>query len=448
MPDYLSKLKTKIQNKHFLSLAGNGIMSVLGMVTYSLLYRSLSLVDIGIWIFFITGFSLLDTFRSGFLTIAFIKFFSGCDEERQKEVIGSTWYIAIIITAFFILLNIPAFLLDKYINDTGFSMLLKWFGVTYILTLPFYIATNIAQGEQKFDRLLYIRMINVGTFIVFVALLIITKQASLDYILYGYLLSSLITSAVTLVMGWCKISYIKNRSKESTRNIYNFGKYSVGTTLSANLFKTTDTFIIKVFLGDAALAIYTLGTKLMEIIEIPLRSFIATAIPILSSFYNQNDKDGVIKNMSKYIGMLTVAFIPLVILSALFADVAIYIIGGSKYVDSEAANVLRIYMTFVLLYPADRFFALTLDVIHKPKINFIKVLVMLAANVIFDFVGIKLFGNIYGIALGSLVPTLIAVAVGYRFLQDYNKFKFWSVFKLGYHDLLMLVKKKKPAEAG
>nr|WP_199082925.1 hypothetical protein [Pedobacter sp. ASV19] len=160
----LSSIKSKIQNKHFLSLTGNGIMSILGMVTYSLLYHSLTLSKMGIWVFFTTGFSLLDTFRSGFLTTAFIKFYSGSEEMREREVIGSTWYIALLITGGFILLNVPAFLLERYIGDVGFSMLLKWFGLTYILTLPFYMATNIVQGEQRFDRLLYIRLVNVRSY--------------------------------------------------------------------------------------------------------------------------------------------------------------------------------------------------------------------------------------------------------------------------------------------
>jgi O-antigen/teichoic acid export membrane protein len=422
---------------------GNGIMSILGMVTYSLLYHSLTLEEMGIWVFFTAGFSLLDTFRSGFLTTAFIKFFSGSEAEREKEVIGSTWYIALIITGGFILLNIPAFLLDTYVNDTGFSMLLRWFGLTYVLTLPFYIATNIVQGEQRFDRLLYIRLINVGSFIIFVALLIILKQSSLIHILYAYLLSSFLTSTFTLIMGWCKLSYLKNRSKECISTMYNFGKFSVGTTLSANLFRTTDTLIIKILLGDAALAIYNLGVKLLEVIEIPLRSFAATGMPILSAAYNQNKKQEVIQIMSKYSGMLTIGLIPVVLGSLLFADLAIYIIGGHKYMDTEAANVLRLFMAFALLFPADRFFALTLDVIHRPKINFIKVLVMLAANVIFDFIGVKIFGNVYGIALGSLIPSIIAVVVGYKSLQSYSKFPFWPIFSIGYQELMMLIKKIK-----
>src|SRR5207344_1790690 len=121
-------------------------------------------------------------------------------------------------------------------------------------------------------------------------------------------------------------------------------------------------------------------------------------------------------------GMLTVVLIPAGLIAVIFADLAIAIIGGGKYVHTEAANVFRLFMTFALLYPADRFMALTLDVIHQPRINFIKVLVMLAANIIFDFVGIAIFHNIYGVALASLIPTLVGVSIGYWALRKYLHF--------------------------
>lgn len=435
----LKDLKQKIQNKHFLSLSGNGIMSILGMVTYGLLSHSLSLKEMGIWVFFTTGYLLMETFRSGFLTTAFIKFHAGAEKQRADEVIGSSWYIALIITLGFIVINIPAFLLESYVNDQGFSLLLKWFGLTYILTLPFYMATNIVQGEQKFDRLLYIRTINVGSFIVFIIVLIFFKAIIIQNILYSYLLSSFCTSLFVILKGWSGIELFSKKNKECISTLYHFGKFSVGTTFSSNLFRTSDTLIIKVFLGDAALAIYNLGQKLMEVIEIPLRSFIATGMPALSSAYNQGKNSLVISEMSKYIGMLSIALVPVAIGALLFSDFAISIIGGPQYLNTEAANVLRLFMLFALLYPADRFMALTLDVIHRPKINFIKVIVMLIANVVFDILGVYAFGNVYGIALASLIPTLIAVVVGFKALQSYYRFEFFKIFSTGYIDLKDLI---------
>ncbi len=443
----MMQLVAKLRNKHFLSLAGNGIMSVFGLVTVAVLYRVLPVSEVGVWVFFQSTLMLIDTFRSGFLTTAFIKFCSGAKPARAAEVTGSTWYIALAITGGFILLNIPFIFFLGHIQNEGLSFFLKWFGLTYVFTLPSFIATCVVQAEQRFDRLLYIRFISQTLFVLGLILLIVTGRTGLQNIIYVNLLASLLTSIFTIVAGYSGIRTFKNRSKLCIRELFHFGKFSVGTTLSSNLFRTSDTFIINFLLGPAALAIYNLGQKLMEVVEIPLRSFAATAMPSLSAAYNQDKREEVIYILKKYIGMITVALVPVAIIAVLFADIAISIIGGGKYSGTEAGNVLRLFMTFALLYPADRFMALTLDVIHKPKINFIKVLIMLAANIIGDFVGIYVLGNIYGVAITTVVPTLIGVFISYFALRKYLPFSFWDIYRLGWvesrYELQQLLHKKK-----
>ncbi len=432
-------LLIKLRNKHFLSLAGNGIMSVLGMITVAMLYHSLTVAEIGIWVFFQSTLLLVDTFRSGFLTTAFIKFYAGSSAERTAEVAGSTWYVAGIITGILLFLNIPVWIYVKGIENEGLSMFFKWFGISYLCTLPLFISTCVLQAEQQFDRLLIIRLLNQGSFILFVLILIAVNKLHLSTVIYANLISGLLTSAVAIATGWARIKTIASKTKSCVKDLVDFGKYSVGTTISSNLFRSSDTFIINFMLGPASLAIYNLGQRLMEIIEIPLRSFAATGMPSLSAAYNQNNKHEVISIMKKYAGMLTVALIPVCIVAVLFADIAIGLIGGGKYANTNAATVFRIFMTFALLYPADRFLALTLDAIHKPKINFIKVLIMLAGNVIADFAGIYIFKNIYGVALATVVPISIGIIIGYWSLNKYFSFKLTDILTTGFAEVKDLI---------
>jgi O-antigen/teichoic acid export membrane protein len=242
------------------------------------------------------------------------------------------------------------------LHDNGYVLFFKYFGVTYIFSLPWFIASCVLQGEQRFGKLLYVRFVNQGSFILFVILLLITGKASLITVLYAYLASHAVTSLYTLFMGWTRLNTIKLRTKSATSDIFNFGKFSVGTTLSSNMFRFSDVFIINAMLSPGAVAIYNLGQTLMQLVEIPLRSFAATGMPSLAAAYNQNSRSEVIYIMKKYIGLLTVILVPAAIVAVLLADLPIYIMGGGKYVGTEAANVFRLFMTFALLYPADRFF--------------------------------------------------------------------------------------------
>ncbi|MEJ7779629.1 MAG: oligosaccharide flippase family protein [Daejeonella sp.] len=436
----LSSILARLNNKYILSLAGNGIMSGVGMVTSIILLRALSITDMGVWILFFTSFLLLDTIRSGFLTVAFIKFFSGAEEERGDEIIGSTWVIASAITGFFLILNIPAYFLSSYIENEGIFLFFKWFGITYIVSLPFFMANCILQAKQRFDQLLLLRIFNQGSFVILLVVFIAMKNINIHTVIYSYIISNLFSSVMGFINGWTLLGKIKHVSQKALLELYHFGKFSVGTALSASLFGTADKFIINFLLGPAALAIYDTGAKLIQVVEIPLRSFIATAMPTLSACYNKGLKKEVLIVMKKYIGMITIMLVPFIFLTFIFADYIILVIGGEKYVNSVAPDVLRIFMAIALLYPVDRFLALTLDVIHQPKINFYKVIFMLIVTIITDCIGVYLTGNVFGVAIASVFPVLTGIFISFYALNRYyEKFNFIDIYIMGFKELKILL---------
>jgi O-antigen/teichoic acid export membrane protein len=442
----LTKLWQKINNKHFFSLSGNASVSLLAMVSFAIIYRVLpSDAAIGAWVFFQTLFTLLETFRSGFLNTAIITFYAGNTDARKQEVIASCWYIGGIITFGLTAITLVCNFLQPLIDNQGVKLFLWWGGLTFITGLPAFIAAGLVQAQNKFDRFLYIRFSNQALFISFLLFIHWQYGVTLQWVAIANITSNAIVSIACLLLGWSGIEHIKYKTKQCVKELYDFGKYSFGSYLSSSLFRVTDNMIINFMLGDRALAIYNLGVRLMEVVEIPLRSFAATGMSELAACFNQNDKNAFVNTLRKYIGLVTTALLPALVMAVLLAGFVIPLIGGNKNIDAtgiqQASNVMRIYMTFALLYPADRFYALGLDVIKKPKINFMKVLAMLAANVIADFVGVYFFGSIYGIALGTLMPILIGLLVGYKYLQQYQPFNFWSVFTTGPYELKQLVLK-------
>ncbi|MEO6313676.1 MAG: oligosaccharide flippase family protein [Chitinophagaceae bacterium] len=437
----LPKFFAKFNNKHFFSLAGNVIMSGLSIIIMGILYRYLpNKAEMGNWVFFQTMFALVEMFRTGFLTTATIKFYAGAEKDRSAEVIGSAWALATAITIGLLLINIPALLLVGVVKVEGLSFFLKWFGLSYLLSLPSFIANCVLQAEARFDRLLYMRMVNQLSLLVFIAVLIFMHQLTLETLIYANLVSLFLTSLFVFLKGWTNFWAWKRKSMQGIMQLYHFGKYSVLGNISSYLLRGSDIFIISGTLGAEAVATYNIGLKLMEIIEIPIRSFIATAMPSLSAAYNRGNKSEVIYIMKKYAGLLSIALIPVCIGGVIFADLAVYLINGGW--DPAAANVLRFFMTFSLLFPADRFIALGLDVIHKPNINFLKILVMLAVNVATDFAGIAIFGNIYGVALATVFPVIVGIWIGYWSLRKYEPFTLLQIPAVGYAELKIMLREK------
>jgi O-antigen/teichoic acid export membrane protein len=233
---------------------------------------------------------------------------------------------------------------------------------------------------------------------------------------------------------------IKYSSRKTIGELFHFGKYSMGTSMGANLFGVTDTLFINFFLGPATLAVYNLGMKFIQIVEIPMLSFAASGMPSMASYYNNNQLENMMALMKKLVGMLTLAFAGIALFFIAFAEPLIRIAGGDKYVHTAAPNILRIVITIGIAFPIDRFFAMTLDVIHKPKINFYKILVMLAINVIGDFIGVLFFKSIYAIAIVNLFPLLAAIIMAYIPLNRFYRFSLWGVFATGASEVIQLVK--------
>ncbi|SHF55051.1 Membrane protein involved in the export of O-antigen and teichoic acid [Cnuella takakiae] len=428
----VKSLIAKLKDKHFLSLCGNGIMAIANMITLALLYRGLALPENGTWIFYQTAVLFVDTFRTGLLTTAVVKFYSGTTKERGEEVLGSTWILILLISAAFILLDLPFILLAGNLKDEGIRIFIKFLPANLLFSIPTVIALCKAQGEDRFDKILYVRAINNGLFLLAILFLWANNQLNLNSIILINLLTILLTGCFVLLSGWSGVKSISKWTASCVKSIFHYGKFTVATSISASLFKVTDSFIINFMLGPAALAVYNAGQRLMEIVEIPLRSFTATAMPVLSASYNQNNKDLFLSTLQKYVGVVTVALIPLLLISFVFADDAIGLIAGGKYQNTEAGNVFRLFVTFALLYPADRFLATALDAIHKPNINFYKVLGMLAINLIADLLGVHLIGNIYGIVMATLFTTLFAVAISNHYIKkNFNEYRFWRSYSWG-----------------
>jgi len=437
----------KIKNIHFLSLMGTGGMSVLNFLFAAILYRSLPTEETGVWFFFQTAFITLDMFRQGFLSTAFVKFYAGSSLLRKRQLIGSTWTILGLITLVAVLINLIVLIFIGYIDDVSLRYLLRYFPYIFVVSLPMLIAMCIAQAELKFDRLLYIEMLQTSILVVCLLVLIHFKQNNLKNVMYINIGAYAFCSVVCLLKGWTRLRYFGYRNKATILELYNFGKFTVGTAISSNIFNVTNASLINFLLGPAYLAIFNLGTRLMEVVEIPLRSFVATAMPILSGQYNQQLKDDVIRTAQKYIGFITLALIPVLIITLFFSNTIIGIIGGEQYRYSiegaQAANIFRLYVFFALFYPADRFLAVTLDVIHRPQVNFRKIIIMFIINIVISAIGISIFKNIYVVVFANTLPVIVAIIISYIDInKHYQPFNLFTSYSLGFKETKQFLRKR------
>lgn len=434
----ISSLKKIARNRHTLSLAGNVINAILGFGSIALIARLLSKDEMGSWIMFMTAYIFADLLRAGIIHTSLIRFAASSEEHQFKVVSGSGWLISIITT---LVISIITVIIDvffgHYIENEGIRLFLTWYWLAAITTLPFNYAAWLLQAKSSFEKVLYIRLLNQLSFITCILLALLTDKASAEVVLGGFILSGLLPSAISVWTGWSMVGTVKFATRKMMSDLFNFGKFSMGTLMGSNLLRSSDTLLIGFMLGAREVASYSIPLKLIEVIEILLRSFAASAMPVMSKFKSPEHKSELRQMYNKYTGLLTILLLPMIIGCILFADSLVIILGGAQY--SESAHILRILAVYAAFLPLDRFSGITLDIIGKPYLNFLKVILMLIVNVTGDILAIHYFGNIGSVATVSILTFLTGVIFGNYFLKKYLHHRITDTLSIGYSSLVHIL---------
>lgn len=412
------------KEKNIQSLAGNILTAGFGFLNFVVLTRSFEKEIFGEWILYLTGATFVEMFRFGITRTALIRFLSGADKEEQKQLIGSNWLIGLVASVLIaILLWLILYLFPDQVKQSGFYLFFKWYPLLAFLNLPFNNALTIQQAKQYFGQIFIVKTLNSGLFFVGLAINLFWLKLDLIYVIWYHLGISAFVSLITILAKWDGLRFLTKATKATNTIILNFGKYTTLTLIGTNLLRSADTFIIALSpLGTAAVALYAIPMKLTELLQIPLRSFVATAFPKMSKASIQNDLEKVRYYFYSYAGSMTILFIPVAVFGFIFSDFFVLLLGGEQYVGidpitgASTSLIFKVFALYGILLPIDRLTGVGLDSINKPKKNFYKIIYMVSANIIGDLIAVFVFKSLIGVAVVTIIFTFLGVIIGYRYL--------------------------------
>jgi O-antigen/teichoic acid export membrane protein len=432
-------LKKLLREDNFLSLTGNVVIALLGISGFAFLARSLPLEVFGEWVLFITGGSFVEMFRFGITNTGLIRFLSGADESSRVKLIGSNALIglgATILIAIILMFCYTFF--NSTISNSGYYLFFKWYPLLAFLNLPWNTALVVLQADRKYGQILIVKALNSGLFFLVILFNYFVVEMTLNNLVIALIIINGFTSFITIILGWDGTKYITKAKSETNRTLLNFGKYTTFTLIGTNLLRSADTLIISLSpMGSAAVALYSIPLKLTELQQIPLRSFVATAFPKMSRASLHNQIDEVKSVFYTYSGALTYLFIAISLVTFVFAEFFVIVISGHQYLKTDpvtgfnVVDIVRVFSIYGLLLPIDRMTGVGLDSINKPKINAIKVFIMLLANVIGDFIAIFIFKSLLIVAVASIAFTLIGIWMGMYFLNKELSLTYKQIFSSG-----------------
>lgn len=412
------------RNPHLMSLAGNLAASGMGFLSFVLLARLLPAQDLGQWVMLVTCFGIFELLRSGLVQTALTKFTGGAALDKALPYYGAAWSLASMVTALLVILATTAVLSLRSLAILETVIFYsKWLAIVALVTLPMQVALWVQQVSSRFDRILVLRLVSSGLFLLFIALANASPWALLPTIAGSFALAQLVAGILALVLGWAQLRSVFAVQRANFWEMLHFGKYSMGTMLGSNLLRSSDTLLIGLFMPAQFVALYNVPQKLLEIIEIPVRSILATALPRLAASHAKGDQEEVARIWSLYLGRLGLLVLPLALICFIWAEKLVVLVGGPEYVAS--ANILRILSVYAALLPLDRLSGVGLDVIGRPALNFVKVILMLSVNVLGDLIAIQ-FESLELVAATSILTFTSGVFFGNMILQRYLPISAWK----------------------
>lgn len=419
----------------------------MGLLSFMILMRMLSIPDFGKWVLFTAPASLIDMMRFGLSKEALVRFLSSPTETNRKYYLGSSWAIGfLILIPITIILWSLTFIIPEALNNSGYDVFCYWYPVLALINLPWNYAWTIFQAELNFKRIFWIRFFNLCSFLIIIFVAYFLIKINITVVVIIYLLTNFATSAFCLIKKWTGIEFFRYISWVKMKEVLRYGQFSMGTKVGSSLLKGADSFIISfsAYCGPVGVALYAIPLKYVELIEIPLISFATTAFPKLSKASLDNDQNKFREIFYSYTGIVVFLFIAIAILGLFFNKLFIIIIGGTQYMASltEISYIMIVFVVYCTLLPLDRFTGVALDSLNKPQRNFQKVLFMTTANILGDIFAV--FGMHYlfpelpvttlllFVALASIVFALIGIFIGYKFLKQEIDISFFEIFRKGY----------------
>jgi len=425
------------KNKNYSSLIENILVAVIEALSFLFIARSYSKEIFADWILYSSVVFLMEQVQSGFIWTALIKFLSETTSKRRIKIyIGSGWVIGLGLN---IIIFFICYIFLIFFPDTGisikFNIFFRLYPFYFLFTLPLKIAIAKFRAYHQYIKIILLRALSYFLFIMFVFANYIFFHYSVKILIIIHIISFSFAGIISIFNKESGIHNILRARFIYIKKVINYGKYSLGTALGSNLLKNTDIFLIKLLMTNTQLSLYSIPLRIIEVFNIPLTSICNVIFPIMSNADKKNEKKRVLDIFYKYTSIMTVYFIPVLIIMSLFAGFLISLVGGPQYKETICSYILYIFLISIIILPFDRFSGTLLDSINKPMYTFLKVFIMVIINIVGDAIALIFFKSMLLVAVVTILNMLAGNIFVFFYLKKTYNMNFIHLIKNTRHSL-------------
>lgn len=405
-------MKKILKNSRVWLMVGNIFNAGFGFLSIGILARSLSTDDFGSWVIFVTNMGFVEMIRSGFVYQALVKFVSSAENEQDSQrITNAAWQISTLLSVVLaFVIFISQFLFSAGIKANHFELFFQYYPIVLMLMLPINMATWVAHANQKYFKMWLVNFLSSFPFLL---IIFIFKSSKLIEILWVF---AAVRGSVGLVCLFdSKYRITIKPDIKTIKELLGFSKFTVLTTISTNILKSADVLLINAFLGPTMVAIYNIPIKLLEVVEIPLRSWAMSAFPRLSKLAADGNLSQFKSNFTKEVKYFTLLLLPFLGIAFHFSEQIVTLYAGEGFV--AASPILKVFTVYLLIMPLDRYLGIALDSINLPHINTMKVVLMASLNIFGDWYILSHHLNLEAVAMVTVANTLFGIFVGLFFIN-------------------------------
>ncbi|MEM7550900.1 MAG: flippase [Bacteroidota bacterium] len=402
------------------------LMLGFGILTFYMLVRVLDKYNYGSWMLFMTITTLVDVLRNGFFKNPLIKFFNSSDD-HEKDSIQSTSLtlnilFSIVITLIIIALAGPISL--AWDVKELIDLLIIYFFMNICLSFFFHF-DYITKANFRFDASMVAQFVKRTLFFLFIGYFFISgKRPELVSLGIGLALCTLVSTLVLFIY-YSKFSKLNFRiQKKWAKELFHYGKYTLGTNLSAVLLRNIDVWMIGAFINPAAVATYNVAMRIANLFEVPTMAMASIIFPEMVSKVKLDGEKAIRPIYEKSVAIIILLTVPFILIVIIFSSDIVYLLAGEGY--SETSPVLQITIFLGMFIPFTKQMGVVLDAVGKASLNMKFVILAAIINVILNVIAIPTYG-IIGAASATLTTMFITAVIALVYLNKTHEVKISSI---------------------
>lgn len=396
-------------------LADKALPVVYGIGYVWLVIRVLPEEEFGNFVLVQEVFLVISGFATAFALQPLLKFSS--EENARTEGIVSA---SLVLNALFVACaslvvlgcSIPA---GKILNSPSLTPLLLY--VPAMLAASFFrnFTLTLLQAQFRVQEVFWMDAVHfVGApFLVWVMSRLHMFDSALDLVTVN--LVSLSASSLAGLWFARKLLHFSIRPPMSAvRQVWDYGKYSLGGVVSSLFATKADSFILSAFTGPVQVAVYNSAKVFVRVYEMAAQVVQMFILPAASRLSSQGGDASLRALTEKAILFLTIGLLPVTVLFLGLPQILVAFLYQGRY--EGAVPILRIFSMLTFFLPLGAVGVNVLMGLGQARLTFVLGIQILVVSLIAFLVCIPPGGPL-GAGLGYLIATVLTAGLTWRALR-------------------------------